>query len=44
MPPLRSWLAEQNEEARAHAERVYRGYLAPGVLRREYVLVVGTRR
>jgi SAM-dependent methyltransferase len=44
MPPLRSWLAEQNEEVRAHAERVYRRYLAPGVLRREYVLVVGTRR
>jgi ubiquinone/menaquinone biosynthesis C-methylase UbiE len=44
MPPLRSWLAEQNDEVRAHAEEVYREYLAPGVLRREYVLVVGTRR
>ena len=44
MPPLRSWLAEQDDEARARAERVYREYLAPGVLRREYVLVVGTRR
>ncbi len=44
MPPLRSWLAEQNDEVRAHAERVYLEYLAPGVLRREYVLVVGTRR
>lgn len=44
MPPLRSWLAEQSDEVRAHAERVYLEYLAPGVLRREYVLVVGTRR
>ena len=44
MPPLRSWLAAQNDEVRAHAEEVYREYLAPGVLRREYVLVVGTRR
>ena len=44
MPPLRSWLAEQDDEVREHAERVYREYLAPGVLRREYVLVVGTRR
>jgi SAM-dependent methyltransferase len=44
MPPLRSWLAEQSDEVRAHAERVYLEYLAPGVLRREYVLVVGVRR
>jgi SAM-dependent methyltransferase len=44
MPPLRTWLAEQDDEARTHAERVYLEYLAPGVLRREYVLVVGTRR
>jgi SAM-dependent methyltransferase len=44
MPPLRSWLAEQSDEVRAHAERIYLEYLAPGVLRREYVLVVGTRR
>ncbi|HEY2309613.1 MAG TPA: methyltransferase domain-containing protein [Gaiellaceae bacterium] len=44
MPPLRSWLAEQDDETRAHAERVYLDYLAPGVLRREYVLVVGIRR
>ena len=44
MPPLRSWLAEQDDEVRAYAQRVYLEYLAPGVLRREYVLVVGTRR
>jgi ubiquinone/menaquinone biosynthesis C-methylase UbiE len=44
MPPLRAWLAEQSDEARARAEQVYLDYLAPGVLRREYVLVVGTRR
>jgi hypothetical protein len=44
MPPLRSWLAEQDGETRVRAERVYLEYLAPGVLRREYVLVVGTRR
>ena len=44
MPPLRAWLAEQSDEMRAQAEQVYLDYLAPGVLRREYVLVVGTRR
>ena len=44
MPPLRAWLAEQSDETRAQAEQVYLDYLAPGVLRREYVLVVGTRR
>ena len=31
-------------EARAYAEGVYREFLAPGVLEREYVLVLGTRR
>ena len=44
MPPLRAWLAEQSDEARARAEHVYRDYLAPGVLERKYVLVLGTRR
>ena len=44
MPPLRAWLAEQGDEARARAEAVYLDHLAPGVLRREYVLAVGTRR
>jgi len=44
MPPLRAWLAEQDEERRARAEQVYLDYLAPGVLAREYVLVLGTRR
>lgn len=44
MPPLRAWLAEQSEEKRAHAEQVYLEFLAPGVLEREYVLVVGSRR
>ena len=44
MPPLRAWLAEQSDEARAHAERVYLDFLSPGVLEREYVLVLGTRR
>jgi SAM-dependent methyltransferase len=44
MPPLRAWLAEQEDEARAHAERVYLDALAPGVLARTYVLVLGTRR
>jgi SAM-dependent methyltransferase len=43
MPPLRTWLAEQSPEARAHAERVYLEHLAPGVLERNYVLVLGTR-
>jgi SAM-dependent methyltransferase len=44
MPPLRAWLAEQTDETRAHAEQVYLDYLAPGVLARNYVLVLGTRR
>jgi ubiquinone/menaquinone biosynthesis C-methylase UbiE len=44
MPPLRAWLAEQNDEVRAHAEQVYVDYLASGVLERNYVLVLGTRR
>jgi SAM-dependent methyltransferase len=44
MPPLRAWLAEQSDEARARAEQVYLDYLAPGVLARTYVLVLGTRR
>jgi ubiquinone/menaquinone biosynthesis C-methylase UbiE len=44
MPPLRAWLAEQDDETRAHAERVYLEFLTPGVLEREYVLVLGMRR
>jgi hypothetical protein len=44
MPPLRAWLAEQSDERRAHAEQVYLEYLASGVLARDYVLVLGTRR
>jgi SAM-dependent methyltransferase len=44
MPPLRAWLAGLEPDARLRAERVYLEFLAPGVLRREYVLVVGTRK
>ncbi len=44
MPPLRAWLAEQSDEVRARAEQVYLEYLASGVLARNYVLVLGTRR
>jgi hypothetical protein len=44
MPPLRVWLAEQSDEARARAEKVYLEQLASGVLARNYVLVLGTRR
>jgi ubiquinone/menaquinone biosynthesis C-methylase UbiE len=44
MPPLRAWLAEQSAEVREHAERVYLDHLASGVLARDYVLVLGTRR
>jgi len=44
MPPLRAWLAEQSEEARARAENVYLEALAPGVLARNYAFVLGTRR
>jgi SAM-dependent methyltransferase len=44
MPPLRAWLAEQDEEGRARAEKVYLEALASGVLARNYVLMLGTRR
>jgi SAM-dependent methyltransferase len=44
MPPLRAWLAAADAAARGHAERVYLEFLASGVLEREYVLVLGTRR
>jgi ubiquinone/menaquinone biosynthesis C-methylase UbiE len=44
MPPLHAWLAEQGEETRAKAERVYLEFLASGVLQRQYVLILGTRR
>jgi hypothetical protein len=44
MPPLRAWLAEQSDEARSRAERVYLDHLSSGVLARDYVLVIGTRR
>ena len=44
MPPLRAWLAGLDDAARARAERVYLEALAPGVLEREYLLVLGTRR
>jgi ubiquinone/menaquinone biosynthesis C-methylase UbiE len=44
MPPLRAWLASVDDETRARAETIYLEYLAPGVLAREYVLVLGTRR
>jgi SAM-dependent methyltransferase len=44
MPPLRSWLVEQCDEVRARAEHVYLDHLASGVLARNYVLVLGTRR
>jgi SAM-dependent methyltransferase len=44
MPPLRAWLASVDEQTRAHAEQVYLDFLASGVLARDYVLVLGTRR
>jgi hypothetical protein len=44
MPPLRAWLAEQSDETRVRAEGVYLDFLAPGVLERNYVLVLGTHR
>jgi len=44
MPPLRAWIAGVDDEVRARAERVYLDFLAPGVLERDYVLVLGTRR
>jgi ubiquinone/menaquinone biosynthesis C-methylase UbiE len=44
MPPLHAWLASADDEARAHAERVYLDYLASGVFERSFVYVLGERR
>ena len=44
MPPLHAWLASVDDETRSHAERAYLEFLRPGVLGREFVLVLGTRR
>ena len=44
MPPLRAWLAGLDDAARARAEHVYLEALASGVLEREYVFILGTRR
>jgi ubiquinone/menaquinone biosynthesis C-methylase UbiE len=44
MPPLHAWLASLDDEARAHAERVYLDFLAPGFFERSFVLVTGVRR
>ena len=44
MPPLRAWLAGLDDAARARAEHVYLEALAAGVLEREYVFILGTRR
>jgi len=44
MPPLRAWLAGLDAAARARAEGIYLEALASGVLERDYVFVLGTRR
>ncbi|MFL5942576.1 MAG: class I SAM-dependent methyltransferase [Gaiellaceae bacterium] len=44
MPPLHAWLASVDDEARAHAERVYLDYLADGTFERSFVLVLGRGR
>jgi hypothetical protein len=44
VPPLRAWLAEQNDHDRTLAERVDLDFLGPGELRRDSVLVLGRRR
>jgi SAM-dependent methyltransferase len=44
VPPLRAWIADQDDQARERAERIYLDYLGPGVLSRQYVLVLGRRR
>lgn len=43
-PPLRAWLSGLGVAERERAERVYLEFLAPGELRREYVLILGRRR
>ena len=44
VPPLKAWLTALDDVGRDRAEDVYRDFLAGGELRREYVLVLGSRR
>jgi SAM-dependent methyltransferase len=44
VPPLKAWLDTQDDAGREHARREYTALFADGSLRREYVLVLGTRR
>jgi SAM-dependent methyltransferase len=44
VPHLRSWLDSADADRRAEAERAHLEFFADGELRREYVLVLGTRR
>jgi SAM-dependent methyltransferase len=44
VPPLKAWLDSLDPVARDRAEDVYREFLSGGELRREYVLILGSRR
>jgi SAM-dependent methyltransferase len=43
-PTIKKWLERIDERAREDARRAYVDFFAPGYFRREYTLVLGTRR
>jgi SAM-dependent methyltransferase len=43
-PTIKAWLERIGESEREDARRAYRDFFAPGYFRREYTLVLGTRR
>jgi SAM-dependent methyltransferase len=44
VPPLKAWLDRLGERERERARRAYSAVFPDGVLQRDYVLIVGTRR
>jgi hypothetical protein len=44
VPPLKLWLEALPEQAREEARRAYSAVFPDGVLRRDYVLITGSRR
>lgn len=44
VPPIKTWLEQIGEGERENARRAYMDYFAPGYFRREYTLILGTRR
>ena len=44
VPPLKAWLLNLDAAGRRHAERIYLEFLEGGKLRRNFVLIQGSRR